>query len=532
MSTLDETGTEATTGVADGRASDARLRKKIGFTGLTAIGFSNIFGSGWLLAAMYAAQTAGPAALIAWVLAGLLCVLIALVMMDLGANHPAGGGTVRWPRQSNGPLVANVVGVSVLLTVGGTAAEITAILSYADHFLPWLQHGERLTAGGVAVAMGLAVLLSALNWYGVQLFARLNNAITAIKIVVPLLTVIFLLASGFHTGRLTDHGGFAPYGYGAVLSALAAGGIVYSVNGFQAAADFSGEARNPHRDVPRAILAAIGLAVLGYLLLQLAFLFAVPDSMLGHGWQGVSFDSPFGQLALVLNLQWLSVLLYSDAVVSPGGSAYVGVAVDTRHTYALAANGVLPRALLAVERRSGIPRRALLVNLAVILVFLLPFAGWQNVVSVVGDLYLLTYAAVAISAVVLADPARPRAARWIPPMRVLAPISFVAATEFVYWSGWGDLKIALALTLVGLPLYLVANYRQPDLRAELVRGAWVVAYIAALLLVSYLGSFGGRDVIAAPWDTIVVAVLGVVTYTVAVASGRRYVSAVDPTGLT
>jgi amino acid transporter len=506
---------------------DARLRKKLGFGGLTAIGFSNIFGSGWLFAAMYAAQTAGPAALLAWVLAGLLCMLIALVMVELGATRPAGGGTVRWPQQSNGQLVASVVGVSVLLTVGGTAAEVSAILKYADHFLPWLMSGEHLTGGGVAVAMALAVSLSALNWYGVRLFATLNNAITVVKIVVPVLTVVALLISGFHPSHLTDHGGFAPYGYAAVLTSLAAGGIVYSVNGFQAAADFSGEARDPRRDVPRAIVAAIGLSVLGYLLLQIAFLFAVPDSLLGHGWQGVNFDSPFGQLALILNLQWLSVLLYSDAVVSPGGSAYVGVAIDARHTYALAANGVLSRFFLAVEERSGIPRRALLLNLAVILVFLLPFSGWQDIVSVVGDLYLLTYAAVAVSAAVLADPDRPRLARWIPPMRVLAPLSFVAATEFVYWSGWHDLRVALPLTLIGLPLFLVAWRHRPraDVLAELGRGGWIVAYVAVLILLSYLGSFGGQDVLGAPWDTIVVAVLGLLTYGLAVRSGHRHLAA-------
>jgi len=96
---------------------------------------------------------------------------------------------------------------------------------------------------------------------------------------------------------------------------LAVGGVVYSVNGFQAAADFAGEARDPERTVPRAIIAGIALAVLVYLALQLAFLFAVPDSMLGGGWKGVNFDSPFGQLALTLNLQWLSLLLYADAVI-------------------------------------------------------------------------------------------------------------------------------------------------------------------------------------------------------------------------
>lgn len=502
------------------QTEEGRLQHKLGFAGLTAVGFSNIVGSGWLFSAALTAQTAGPAALLAWVGAGLLCLIIALVMVELGAREPEAGATVRWPLRSSGQLVASVVGVSVLLTVGATAAEISAILKYAAHYLGWLQNSDgKLTWPGVAVAMLLAVLLSALNWYGVRLFATLNNVITIVKIAVPLLTVIALIAAGFHPGHLSDHGGFAPYGYSAVLSSLAVGGVVYSVNGFQAAADFSGEARDPERDVPRAVVAGIGLAVLLYLLLQLAFLFAVPDSMLAAaGWRGVNFDSPFGQLALILNLHWLSALLYADAVVSPGGSAYVGVAIDTRHSYALAKNGVLPRFFLAVEERSGIPRRALALNLLVILLFLLPFSSWQQVVSVVGDLYLLTYAAVAVAAVILLGPSSRRIAAWVPPLRVLAPVAFVVATEFVYWSGWHELRVALSLTLLGLPLYLLQRWREPGLLAGLRRGAWIVGYLLALLLASWIGSFKGRDWLTAPWDSLLVAGIAVATYLLAVRS--------------
>jgi amino acid transporter len=511
--------------VADAALADRGMRRELGFGGLTAIGFSNIVGSGWLFGAMYAAQIAGPASLVAWVAAGVLCMLVALVMVELSATHPESGGTVRWPLLTGGPLVGSVVGVSVLLTVGGTAAEITAILQYADHYLPWLYGGDNLSVRGVVVAMALAVVLSALNWYGVRLFGRLNNLLTVVKIVVPLLTVAALFASGFHSGRLTSHGGFAPYGYGGVVTALASGGIVYSVNGFQAAADFGGEARNPRRDLPRAIIAGISLAVLMYLLLQAAFLFAVPEARLVHGWKGVSFTSPFGELALILGLHWVSLLLYADAVVSPGGSAYVGVAIDARHTHALAKNRVLPRSFLAVERRSGIPRRAIALNLLVILAFLLPFSGWQQVVSVVGDLYLITYAAVAISAAVFAVPGE--SAGWVRGVRYLAPASFVVASLFVYWSGWDDLRIALPLTLLGAPLYFLIWRSEPArvVWQHAARGAWVVLYLVAILVVSWIGSFGGTSTLGTPWDSVVLAVGSALVYVLAVRSGRAHVAA-------
>ncbi|MEK8169100.1 APC family permease [Streptomyces sp. M19] len=334
-------------------AEERRLRTDLGFWGLTAIGFSNIVGSGWLFAAMYAAQMAGPAALLSWVGAGVLCALVALVMVELGATRPEGGGTVRWPLYASGRLVGTTIGWSVLLSTGGTAAEISAIMQYVAHYLPSLYDDGTLTASGLAMAIGLSVVLTALNWFAVRVFARLNNLVSVLKILIPVLTLVALFASGWHSGRLTDHGGFAPYGYAACLSALAGGGIVYSVNGFQAPLDFSGEARRPHRTVPAAVLTGIGLALLVYLGLQLAFLFTVPDSLLGHGWQGVDFESPFGQLALILNLHWLATLLYADAVLSPGGSAYVGVAIDARHTYALAKNGLLPRFFMRVDPGTG-----------------------------------------------------------------------------------------------------------------------------------------------------------------------------------
>nr|WP_033038572.1 APC family permease [Streptomyces monomycini] len=516
------------------------MRRDLGFWGLTAIGFSNIVGSGWLFAALYAAQTAGPASLLSWIGAGLLCGLVALVMIELGASRPEGGGTVRWPLFASGRLVGTLVGWSVLLSVGGTAAEISAIMQYAAHYVPGLYSGHTLTLTGVGVAAALSVVLTALNWYAVRLFARLNNLISVFKIAVPVITVVALIASGWHDGRLTDHGGFAPYGYAACLTALAGGGIVYSVNGFQAPLDFSGEARNPRKTIPAAVLTGIGLAVAMYLALQVAFLFTVPESVLGGGWKGVSFESPFGQLALILNLHWLSSLLYADAVISPGGSAYVGVAINARHTYALAKNRTIPRFFMKVNERFGVPRRALAINLAVIVIFLLPFGGWQDIVSVMGNMYLLIYGASAVAAAVfLADPGSSTTG-WVPGLRWIAPVSFVVASEFVYWSGWHTLRLALPLVLAGLLIFLAMRRsgngpadavgdrdgagRRLPLLTELRTGAWLVTYLAVLTVLSWLGSFGGAARLPAPYDSLAVAAFAVVIFFWAVRSGVRHLT--------
>jgi amino acid transporter len=193
----------------------------------------------------------------------------------------------------------------------------------------------------------------------------------------------------------------------------------------------------------------------------------------------------------------LATVLYTDAVVSPGGSAYVGVALDARHTYALGKNGLLPRALMRVDPRRGIPQRALLLNLAVMTLFLLPFGGWQHIVAVMGDLYLLGYAASVVAAAILR-----------PGRRYLAPAGFVISTEFIYWSGWHDLRIALPLVLAAVPLFPILS--RPDdgatsVRAEFRRGAWLPVYLVFLFAVSWAGTFGGRALLRAPADSLVVA---------------------------
>jgi hypothetical protein len=278
------------------------------------------------------------------------------VLVELGASRPEVGGSVRWPLYANGRLVGTTFGWTVVLGLF-TDTEVLAVTQYLSHYWPWLYHGTSLSPGGIGVAAALEAVLVVLNWFGIQLFVRVNLVVTWVKFIVPAITVIALFASGFHGSNLTSAGGFAPYGGSAILSVIASGGLIYALNGFQPPVDLSGEARNPRRDIPRAILVAIAAAAVLYILLRLAFLVAIPHSLLGHGWNGISFSSPFGQLALLVNLGWLSSLLYVDAVISPSRSEFVGTAEGARQTYALSKNGLLPKYFLSVPGASGVPRR-------------------------------------------------------------------------------------------------------------------------------------------------------------------------------
>jgi amino acid transporter len=369
-------------------------------------------------------------------------------------------------------------------------------------------------------------LFVALNWFGVRLFARVNALLTVFKFVVPALTAVLLLISGFDHGHSASPGGFAPYGWSAALSAIATAGIIYAYTGFQGPIDLSGEARNPRRDVPWSVVTALVLSAVVYLALQVAFLKAVPDSALAHGWAGVNFESPYAQLATVLGLGWLSTLLYVDAVVSPAGSALVFTAETGRESWAMAKNGFFPAWAARVHSGSGVPRRALALNFVVGLAFLLPFRNWQSIVAATSELGLFAYSITAVCEAAFRRSRPDRVAGWVRGMNVIAPISFVIATLILYWAGWDELRIALPVLLAAGLVYLYQQGRQRIGWVDTRAGLWLVGYLVAILLMSYLGSFGdgASGLVPEPWDSVVVAVIGVAGFVAGTRAAARYLA--------
>ncbi|MBV9025432.1 MAG: APC family permease [Streptomycetaceae bacterium] len=508
-----------------GSSEDQQLHRRLGYWQLTAIAFGGVIGSGWLLSPLHAARTAGPAALITWVVGGLALVLIALVMVELGASMPEAGGLVRWPRYTSGRLVATLVGWGIWVAYAtNPPSESAAILQYASKYIPGLFHGGRLTTLGVLLGLVFMAILVALNWFGVQLFAHVNLAVTIAKFAIPTITVIALLASGFHSHNFTGHGGFAPYGYAAPLSAIATSGIIYAYTGFQGPIDMAGEARNPRRDIPRSVLTALLLSMALYLALQVAFIAAVPAKVLGAGWHGIDFNSPFAELATSLNLTWLTWVLYADAIASPGGSALVFTAETSREIYALGKNGLLPQWVVKVHSGSGVPRRALVINFFIGVAFFLPFGSWHSIVAATSVLGLFAYSisVVAEASVRRADPGR--MANWVRGTRLIAPVAFVIATLIFYWAGWKELRVALPVLFLSALVYAYQQLRRDRDLTDLTVGIWLVGYLVALLVLSAIGSFGGTGILPAPWDSVAVAAMALVAYLRGVHDSARYLA--------
>ncbi|MFD7921233.1 APC family permease [Streptomyces sp. NPDC059740] len=519
--------------------SHGNYRRSLGTIALTATGLGSIIGSGWLFGAERAAAIAGPAAILAWVIGAVVALTIALTYTELGSMFPKAGGMVRYGQYSHGSLAGYLAAwanwIAIISVIPGEAtASVQYMSSWDFGWAQSLYDGKELTGTGVGLASVLLLIYFFLNWFAITLFAKTNTAITVFKVVVPVMTAVALMAAHFDTHNLSHHGGFAPKGWSSVFTAVAVSGIVWAYNGFQSPLNMAGEARNPGRSLPKAVVSSILIALVIYLALQLAFLVGVPahDLTSTGGWNSLNFNSPLADLAVAWGLNWLAMLLYADAFISPSGTGMIYAATTSRMVHGVQENGHLPRVFGRVDPKTGVPRPALVLNLVVAFVFLAVFRGWGSLAEIVSVATVISYITGPVAVMSLRrlspDLARPVKLRAMP---VIAPIAMIFGSLVLYWGCWPLTGKVILIMAVGLPIWAWYELRRPwaELKPHLKAGAWVVAYLLVMAAVSYMGGkeFGGKGYLPSGWDIVVVAVLALGFYVWGVRSAWRNPSLVQ-----
>ncbi|UBI35770.1 MULTISPECIES: APC family permease [Streptomyces] len=512
----------------------AANRKGLSLFALIMIGLGSIFGSGWLFGAGQAAQVAGPAALVAWVIGAIFIGMIAMSYAEVGAAYPLPGAMARFGSISHGPVLGFVTGWAVwIATASLIPIESIAGTQYmASWNFGWargLVADGHLTATGIGMALLLTVALWLACYWSVALLARANNLLTLVKFAIPVIAIAALIASGFHTGNFTAHGGFAPNGWSAVLTAVSASGVVFAFNGFQAVVNLGGNAKNPGRAIPLALVGALSLGLVIYLALQVAFLGSVPPERLAEagGWHGVNFASPFADLAKLLMLHWVVTLLQFGAFISPSGANIGNVASSAYLAQNLAETGFFPKKIAEVHPRYGVARPAMWLNLAFSVLLLLTIGhSWEALASVVSAAMVVSYlmGPIAVGVFRKTKPGLPRPFR-LPAAAVLCPLTFAFAACALYWSKWPNTGKVALLTLVSLPIAAIVLRRKGErnLAKQFAPAWWMAAFLLWTGLISALGSpeFGGHGVIPGGLDTALVGVSALGFYFWAVRAGVR-----------
>lgn len=502
-------------------------RHKIGLFSAIMLALNSLIGSGWLFGSGSAAKIAGPAAILSWILGAVIIIAIALTYVELGAMFPESGGMSRYAQYSHGPLLgfiaawANWISLVTLVPMEAVAA-VQYMSSWPWSWANWTKNfikNGNITFEGIGVVFLFMLIFTMINFWSVKIMTHFTNLISVFKILLPTLTIVTLICSGFHAQNFGSNiHAFMPYGSRSIFEATSVSGIIMSYDAFQTVINMGGELKNPRKNIVRGVLISMLVTAAIYIMLQVTFIGAVEPSMLAKvGWHGINFTSPFADLAIILGINWLVILLYLDAFVSPFGTGVAFVATASRALAAMTHTRHLPKWLGRLNQKYLIPRYAMVTDLVLATILVSLFRNWNLLATVITAATLIAYLTGPVTVMTLRkispDLDRPFKPRYMP---WLAPIAFVLTSLAIYWSMWPTTIQVILVIALGLPIYIYyeIHYQHSNLKAQLKHCWWMIVYLVFMSIMSYVGSsgFGGQNWIKYPFDFVVIIIISLCFY--------------------
>lgn len=500
---------------------------KMGLFSAIMLALNSLIGSGWLFGSGSAAKIAGPAAIISWILGAVIIILIAITYIELGSMFPESGGMSRYAQYSHGPLLgfiaawANWISLITLVPMEAVAA-VQYMSSWPWSWANWTKNFMKdgnITGQGLLVVFAFMTIFTLINYWSVKIMTRFTNLISIFKILLPSLTIIVLICSGFHAQNFGSNiHEFMPYGTRSIFEATSVSGIIMSYDAFQTIINIGGEIKDPHKNITRGVLASMLITAGIYIMLQVTFIGSVePDVLAKVGWHGINYTSPFADLAILLGINWLVILLYLDAFVSPFGTGVAFVATASRALAAMTHTKHLPAWLGKLNQKYMIPRIAMITDFVLAVILVSVFRNWNLLATVITAATLIAYLTGPVTVMTLRK-ISPNLKRPFGPnyMSWLAPIAFVLTSLAVYWSMWPTTVQVILVIALGIPVYIYyeIKYKHSNLKDQFKHACWIIVYMIFISIMSYIGSegFGGQNWIKYPWDFLVIIIISLGFY--------------------
>ena len=424
--------------------TDTGLSRSIGLFQLTMIGVGATIGTGIFFVLTTNVPRAGPAIVLAFMLAAFVAGLTALCYAELASAVPVSGSSYSYAYATLGEAPAMVIAACLLLEYGVAAAAVAVGWSQYLNQLLINTTGARLPdqllggpgEGGLInlPAVVLVALCMLLLIRGVSESATANAIMVVIKVGVLWVFIVVGL-SGWSTDHLAE---FAPYGAAGIWAAT--GGIFFSFVGLDTVATAGEEVKDPTRTMPRAIVLALLIVTTMYVLVALAAVGAQP-------WR--RFEGQHAGLAQILQditgSTWPGSVIAAGAVISIFSVTLVTMYGQTRVLFTMSTDGVIPRLFSRVNPRTRTPiQNTILVSIAVgLLAGLVPLDGLADLTSI-GTLAAFTVVSLAVILLRVRQPDLPRGFRV--PGYPVTPILSIAACVFVmsglssltwlFFAGW------------------------------------------------------------------------------------------------
>jgi APA family basic amino acid/polyamine antiporter len=448
--------------VADAEERGHSLKRVVGLLDLTALGIGAVIGTGIFVIIGEAIGDSGPAIVISFLLAGVTCAFSALSYAEMASTIPISGSAYTYAYATLGELLAWIIGWDLILEYGisiaavavGWGGYLSDLLNTIFGFsLPDAISQPPGEGGTVNLpAAFLVIAVAALLIVGVRETARTNAIMVWIKLGILALFAI-LAFTAFKSANLKP---FAPFGFDGIRSAAAL--IFFAYIGFDAISTSGEETKRPQRDMPIAILGALGICTLLYVIVAIAATGALPFKALKGS------DAPLADvLDKGANLSWGATMISIGALIAITSVVITVFYGQTRIMFAMSRDGLVPRRLsqLSARRTPAFTTMLFAVPVA-ILAALVPLTTIAELVNI-GTLFAFLLVNIGVMVLRRTQPDLDRGFR-APAVFVMAPIG-------------GALCIYLMLTLplatwirffawmaVGLVIYFAYGRRHSALR--------------------------------------------------------------------
>ena len=445
------------------------FRRVLGLWQLTAIGVGGIIGVGiFVLAGQQAALNAGPAVALSFLIAGCGSACAALCYAEFAGLIPVTGSAYTYGYAVLGEFVAWIIGWDLLLEYAlvvavvaiGWSGYVQVLLASAGVHLPeWAQQsmspqtmhwylqqmfgvhgaavagpsdGHRFNVIAAAVSVGVALLLT----MRMEVGARFNTAIVAIKVLGVLLVIgvgaFFIHTANWHPyipPRVFDAQGVGHFGWAGVLTGASV--VFFAVFGYDTLTTAAEEARHPQRDLPRAVILSLAVAMVLYIAVSLVITGITPYRNLGG-------DASVSQAFELIGLHWVSVAIAVAAVVGVTSVLFAFMLGAARIWFALARDGLLPEWFARVSPRYGTPARPTLILgvFTAIVAGLLPIGEVAELVNI-GTLSAFIIICSAVLALRIRKPQLDRGFR-APWLGLVAPLGVAFSLLLIFGLPWPD----------------------------------------------------------------------------------------------